>query len=107
MLPESKLWLISVCIPVRVVFRISDLMKEHPIIWTIGHSTRTFESFAGLLHAAGIEVVADIRLYPGSRRFPHFRSDERTPDHMDNRSFDPDLRIIRRIIACCRNRSCG
>jgi uncharacterized protein (DUF488 family) len=47
-------------------------MEQQRIIWTIGHSTRTFETFAGLLQSSGIEVVADIRLYPGSRRFPHF-----------------------------------
>lgn len=41
-------------------------------IWTIGHSTRSIEGFVGLLAENGIEVVADVRRYPGSRKFPHF-----------------------------------
>ena len=41
-------------------------------VWTIGHSTRTGEEFIGLLKANGIEQVADVRSYPGSRRFPQF-----------------------------------
>ncbi len=43
-----------------------------PTIWTIGHSTRSIEEFLELLAAAGIEAVADVRRYPGSRRWPHF-----------------------------------
>jgi uncharacterized protein (DUF488 family) len=42
------------------------------VVWTIGHSTRTLESFLGLLVENGIEAVADVRRYPGSRRWPHF-----------------------------------
>jgi len=41
-------------------------------IWTIGHSTRSMEEFLSLLRVFSIELVADIRSYPGSRRFPHF-----------------------------------
>jgi uncharacterized protein (DUF488 family) len=40
--------------------------------WTIGHSTRTLEDFLELLSANSIEAVADVRRYPGSRRWPHF-----------------------------------
>jgi uncharacterized protein (DUF488 family) len=43
-------------------------------IWTIGHSTRTADEFLHVLHAHGIEVVADVRRFPGSRRHPHFGS---------------------------------
>lgn len=39
---------------------------------TIGHSTRTIEELIALLHANGIERLADIRRFPGSRRYPHF-----------------------------------
>jgi len=42
------------------------------VVWTIGHSTRTLESFLGLLVENGIEAVVDVRRYPGSRRWPHF-----------------------------------
>ena len=41
-------------------------------IWTIGHSTRSLEGFLELLSANRIEAVADVRRYPGSRRWPHF-----------------------------------
>ena len=43
-------------------------------IWTIGHSTRTIEQFLELLFVNDIEAVADVRSYPGSRRYPHFNS---------------------------------
>lgn len=42
------------------------------VIWTIGHSTRSFDEFIALLNSFQIECVADIRSYPGSRRYPHF-----------------------------------
>jgi uncharacterized protein (DUF488 family) len=40
--------------------------------FTIGHSNRSFEEFAGLLGGAGIAVVADIRKIPMSRANPQF-----------------------------------
>lgn len=40
--------------------------------WTIGHSTRALPAFLDLLHAHGIETVADVRRLPGSRRHPQF-----------------------------------
>lgn len=43
-------------------------------IWTIGHSTRTIEEFLELLTLNDIEAVADVRSYPGSRRYPHFNA---------------------------------
>ena len=42
------------------------------VVWTIGHSTRSLEDFLKLLAESGIEAVADVRRYPGSRRWPHF-----------------------------------
>ncbi len=41
-------------------------------IFTIGHSTQSFEEFLSLLKENGIETVADIRSFPGSRKFPQF-----------------------------------
>src|SRR5436853_508248 len=41
-------------------------------IWTIGHSTRGMENFTALLQENGIKLVADVRMYPGSRRYPQF-----------------------------------
>ena len=44
-------------------------------IWTIGHSTRSIEEFIAALAAHGIKLVADVRLLPGSKRYPHFNND--------------------------------
>jgi uncharacterized protein (DUF488 family) len=44
-------------------------------IWTIGHSTRPIEEFTAALHAHGIKLLADVRLLPGSKRYPHFNND--------------------------------
>jgi uncharacterized protein (DUF488 family) len=44
-------------------------------IWTIGHSTRTLEEFFDLLAEYRIEAIADVRRFPGSRRYPHFASE--------------------------------
>ena len=45
-------------------------------IWTIGHSTRSAEEFTKLLQEQRIDVVADVRQFPGSRRYPHFGRDQ-------------------------------
>ena len=44
-------------------------------IWTVGHSTRSFEEFVALLKSFNIQAIADIRQYPGSRRYPHFNKE--------------------------------
>jgi uncharacterized protein (DUF488 family) len=41
-------------------------------IYTIGHSTRALDVFVQLLQHYSIRTLADIRSYPGSRKFPHF-----------------------------------
>ena len=41
-------------------------------IWTIGHSTREINKFISALEANGIKLVADVRLRPGSKRYPQF-----------------------------------
>jgi uncharacterized protein (DUF488 family) len=45
-------------------------------IWTIGHSTRTIEEFIGALLAHRIKLVADVRLLPGSKRYPQFNKEQ-------------------------------
>lgn len=42
------------------------------IIYTIGHSTRSIPELLAALAPYAIEVVADVRRYPGSRRLPQF-----------------------------------
>lgn len=44
-------------------------------IWTIGHSTRSSDEFRRVLTLHDIELVADVRRFPGSRRLPHFAAD--------------------------------
>lgn len=44
-------------------------------IYTIGHSTRPFEDFVTMLLSFNIDVLADVRSYPGSRWFPHFNKE--------------------------------
>jgi len=41
-------------------------------IWTIGHSTRNIEDFISLLEENGIKLLADVRSWPGSKRYPQF-----------------------------------
>src|SRR3954447_10412927 len=44
-------------------------------MYTIGHSTRPLADFLELLHENEVGRLADIRRYPGSRRYPHFSSE--------------------------------
>ena len=41
-------------------------------IWTIGHSTRLLPEFLGLLAGPRIESIADVRSFPGSRKYPQY-----------------------------------
>jgi uncharacterized protein (DUF488 family) len=41
-------------------------------IWTLGHSTRTFDDFLHLLRIHRVQAVADVRRFPGSRRHPQY-----------------------------------
>lgn len=44
-------------------------------IWTIGHSTRSLEQLCELLQAHEIKLIADVRLLPGSKRYPQFNKE--------------------------------
>ena len=46
------------------------------MVQTVGHGTLAAEAFVDVLAAGAIELVVDVRRYPGSRRHPHFASDE-------------------------------
>ena len=48
------------------------ISEQVPRIWTIGHSTREIDDFISLLKENGIKAVADVRMFPGSRRYPQF-----------------------------------
>ena len=49
--------------------------EQNKSIWTIGHSTRTFDEFYELLNSFQIECVADIRSFPGSKHYPQFNKE--------------------------------
>lgn len=48
---------------------------EKHTIYTIGHSTRGMDEFIQALQSFGITMVADIRRFPGSRKYPQFNKD--------------------------------
>lgn len=41
----------------------------------IGHSTHSIDDFVSLLKPNGIKLVADVRLLPGSKRYPQFNKE--------------------------------
>ena len=43
-------------------------------VWTVGHSTRELTEFVSVISAYSVELIVDVRRYPGSRRLPHFAS---------------------------------
>ena len=44
-------------------------------IWTVGHSTLLMEQFLNVLASFDIQLLVDVRSFPGSRRYPHFNRD--------------------------------
>lgn len=44
-------------------------------IFTIGHSTHSAVNFISLLKSFDISLLADVRNFPGSKRYPHFNKD--------------------------------
>jgi uncharacterized protein (DUF488 family) len=47
-------------------------MTDASPVYTIGHSTRSFEQFRALLEREGVRHLVDVRRFPVSRRYPHF-----------------------------------
>jgi uncharacterized protein (DUF488 family) len=47
-------------------------LDDREIAWTIGHSTHELDEFVELLRRHGIELLADVRTVPKSRRMPWF-----------------------------------
>lgn len=48
---------------------------QQSVIWTFGHSTYSIQEFISILHSFQIERLVDIRMFPGSRRYPHFNKE--------------------------------
>jgi len=47
-------------------------VAPEPVIYTVGHSTRSHDELVELLRAHQVGQLADIRTVPRSRRHPHF-----------------------------------
>jgi uncharacterized protein (DUF488 family) len=46
--------------------------RSAPVIFTLGHSTRSFEELVAILRAHGVERLIDVRTVPRSRHNPQF-----------------------------------
>src|SRR4029434_2089657 len=84
-------------------------------IWTIGHSTRGIVECISLLKENQIKLLADVRAFPGSKRYPQFNKDalaecltaheiryEHFPDLGGKRKSKPDSRNTAWRNASCR-----
>ncbi|HJT22631.1 MAG TPA: DUF488 domain-containing protein [Nitrospira sp.] len=58
-------------------------MARASVLWTIGHSTRSFEELLTLLNAYGIQRLVDVRTVPRSRHNPQFNTDRLSTDLHD------------------------
>jgi len=47
-------------------------------IWTIGHCSRSMDTFSELLRANGIQVPVDVRSFPTSKT-EHFKKEQMEP----------------------------
>jgi len=45
------------------------------VVYTIGHSNRSFDEFIKLLKAHDVTLVVDVRRFPSSKVVPHFNRD--------------------------------
>jgi uncharacterized protein (DUF488 family) len=53
-----------------------QLGRRLMIIYTIGHSTHPIEKFIEMLKAHGVQLVADVRTIPRSRKNPQYSGEE-------------------------------
>jgi uncharacterized protein (DUF488 family) len=52
------------------------MTSQQEAIFTIGHSTHTYERLLSLLRSVGITAIADVRTSPYSRHFPQFNKEQ-------------------------------
>jgi len=63
-------------------------------IYTIGHSTRSFEEFLDILKHFQVKLVVDVRRFPSSKKFPWFNKENlelELPKNQINYLHYPDL----------------
>jgi uncharacterized protein (DUF488 family) len=64
------------------------MLLETTEVFTVGHSTHSWERFVALLRTAEVTAVADVRTSPYSRLYPHFnREDLREELRLDGLSY--------------------
>lgn len=56
----------------HIVAMVWSVSAAKPLIYTIGHSTHPLEELEAMLHSFDIEVLVDVRSFPGSRKYPQF-----------------------------------
>jgi uncharacterized protein (DUF488 family) len=49
---------------------------QQDLLYTVGHSTHPIEEFLALLQMHRVELLADVRSFPSSRRWPQFNQAE-------------------------------
>ena len=52
-----------------------EKQHPHPVVLTVGHSTRTLAEFVALLAAHSVSLLMDVRTIPRSRHNPQFNRD--------------------------------
>ncbi|MEX0568689.1 MAG: DUF488 family protein [Candidatus Njordarchaeota archaeon] len=45
------------------------------VVYTLGHSNREWGEFVDILKKYRIDIIADVRRFPSSKKFPHFNKD--------------------------------
>src|SRR6185369_14353784 len=60
--------------------------RSAPVIFTVGHSTRSFEELLAILRAHGVKRLIDVRTIPRSRHNPQFNR-ETFSKALHNRGF--------------------
>jgi hypothetical protein len=78
--PAIGAWMIGTSMPnscrTVIVHSLSaSSFNMPPVLYTVGHSTRTADAFIGLLEAHGVTSLADVRTVPGSRHNPQFNGE--------------------------------
>lgn len=54
---------------------VAESLQPPATLWTIGHSTHPIDEFLALLEAHDIQRIADVRRFPGSRKYPQYNPD--------------------------------
>src|SRR6266513_854828 len=87
---------------------ISSPETDWPTVWTVGHSTRSAAELNYILANHEIGHLADVRSFPGSRRYPQFnreRLSESLPSVGVNYHHLPNLGGRRQALANSKNTS--